>query len=145
MRFRIFISYLVVGLLFLGITGPANSRSAPDSEPETVVVEMVDEGSATWRFEPARVTVQPGDTLRFVQRDIVPHNVEFRSVPDAADLGEARMGPYLSAKGQTYELVIDERFGTGVYDYVCTPHAPMGMKGIIEVAALSSSTTASSR
>ena len=49
------------------------------------------------------------------------------------DLGAARMGPFLLAKGQTYEVMIDARFSVGTHDYVCTPHEMMGMKGTITV------------
>ncbi len=43
------------------------------------------------------------------------------------------MGPFLTVKGQVYEVVIDGRFAEGAYRYVCTPHEAMGMKGAITV------------
>lgn len=104
-----------------------------NTEPQTVVVRLVDKSSAEWRFEPSHVTVRPGDTIQWVLEDMVPHNVEFKKTPDGADLGDAKMGPFLMSKGQTYELVIDERFTVGAYNYVCTPHEAMGMKGSITV------------
>lgn len=104
-----------------------------ESGPQMVVVKMVDKSSAQWRFEPAEVTVKPGDTVRFVLEDAVPHNVEFKKVPKGTKLGEARMGPFLMTKGETYDIVIDGRFAAGIHEYVCTPHEPMGMKGTIKV------------
>lgn len=112
---------------------PVQDDSAKGDSPTAVVVEMVDKGGNTWRFTPADVEVSRGDTLRFVQKDVVPHNVEFRETPDDAELGEAQMGPFLTQKGETYELVIDERFSTGKYRYVCTPHVAQGMKGRFKV------------
>ncbi len=109
-----------------------------DTEPQTVVVRLIDKSSAEWRFEPSHVTVKPGDTIQWVLEDMVPHNVEFKKTPDGANLGDARMGPFLMSRGQTYELVIDERFTEGAYDYVCTPHEAMGMKGSITVVSSNS-------
>jgi len=103
--------------------------------PETVLVRMVDKSSAEWRFEPSQVTVSLGDTIRFVLEDVVPHNVEFKNTPDGSDLGDVQMGRFLMTKGETYDVVIDERFSVGNYQYVCTPHEAMGMKGSIMVAS----------
>ncbi len=123
-------------LTVLITTAPAVQAQAPaEQDPETVIVQMVDKSNAEWRFEPAQVTVHPGDTLRFVQADVVPHNVEFKKTPDKANLGEARMGRFLTTKGETYDLVIDSRFSPGTYKYVCTPHIAMGMKASFTVEA----------
>jgi plastocyanin len=43
------------------------------------------------------------------------------------------MGPFLLATGETYEVVIDDRFKPGTHKYVCTPHELMGMVGTITV------------
>jgi plastocyanin len=98
------------------------------------IVKMVDKSTAEWRFEPSELTVAPGDTVRWVQEDVVPHNVEFRETPDGAALGAASFGEFLLQKGATYELVIDDRFADGTYVYVCTPHDPMGMRATLKVA-----------
>ena len=50
-----------------------------------------------------------------------------------AKLGAAATGPYLTAKGQTYDLVIDARFTEGRYEFVCEPHEAIGMKGTLVV------------
>ncbi len=99
-----------------------------------IEVHMVDKGGGKWAFEPSSIKAQPGDTVRFVQDDIVPHNVQFKSAPPGAELGSAMMGTFLLAKGETYDLVIDGRFVVGTYAFVCTPHETMGMKGSLEVA-----------
>ena len=105
-----------------------------EAGPQTVIVKMVDKSTGQWRFEPEDITVKPGDTVRFVLEDAVPHNVEFKKVPKGTKLGDARMGPFLLTKGQTYDVVIDSRFAEGTHEYICTPHEPMGMKGTIKVA-----------
>lgn len=109
--------------------------SGKKESPTSIRVEMVDKGGNTWRFDPANVEVRRGDTLRFVQKDVVPHNVEFTDVPGDAEMGETEMGRFLTEKGETYEVVIDGRFSRGEYQYVCTPHVAQGMKGTVTVVA----------
>ena len=105
-----------------------------ESGPQMVIVKMVDKSTGQWRFEPSEITVKPGDTVRFILEDAVPHNVEFKKMPKGTKLGDARMGPFLMTKGQTYDVIIDGRFAEGTHEYVCTPHEAMGMKGTIKVA-----------
>lgn len=128
----------------LGVTPGAIAQEEAPDEPRTVIVKMLD-----FEYEPATVTVQYGDVVRFVQETSTPHNVEFRQYPEGSALARAsrsslrlastratdpptpRMGPFLVAKGQTYEIVIDAQFARGVHKYVCTPHETLGMKGTI--------------
>jgi len=105
--------------------------------PRTVIVRAVDVSTTRYRFVPADVRVQLGDTVRWLQTATTPHNVEFKQIPSGANLGSQRVGPYLVAPGQTYQLVVDGRFAEGVYRYVCTPHAASGMVGTITVAGSS--------
>lgn len=127
------IRILVVGALTGALFAvPPSDESGP--APVTVEVRMVDKSPTEFVFEPAEVTVRPGDVVRFVQTGVMPHNVEFRAVPEGVELaGDVQMGRYLTRKGETYDLVIDERFGAGKYDYVCTPHSALGMTGTISV------------
>ena len=99
-----------------------------------VIVETVEVSATSYRFEPAAVTVHPGDTVRFVQTSAMPHNVEFTKTATGSRLGAARVGPFLTAPNQTYDVVIDTRFPSGQYRYICTPHVSLGMRGAIFVA-----------
>lgn len=127
------------------VVSSATAQEGAAQKPRTVVVKMVD-----FAFEPATLTVSVGDTVRFVQTTTSPHNVEFRTVPEGAELAEipvpsaegpsgtlssppARMGRYLTQVGETYEFLIDAHFAAGTYDYVCTPHETLGMTGTIVV------------
>jgi plastocyanin len=122
--------------LLAGLAGTAGaSAQAPRAPGHVVVVKMVEMAGQQFRFQPASITVQPGDTVRWVQESTAPHNVQFESKPKGARLGGAEMGGYLTSKGETYQLVIDGRFPIGSYGYLCTPHGPMGMKGTMTVAA----------
>lgn len=100
----------------------------------TVIVRMIDQGLYGMAYNPTRVTVHRGDTVRFVQAGNLPHNVEFKSVPEQTDLGALRIGPNLKTQGETYSIVIDQRFAAGKHVYVCTAHEVLGMAGVIYVA-----------
>lgn len=118
---------LTVATAALVAAMPADTTRGPDGT--TYGITVVD-----FQFQPATVTVRPGDVVRFLQTGIQPHNVDFRKVPRGVDLGDRKMGPFLVKKGDAYELRIDARFKPGVYEFVCTPHEMMGMKGRLIVA-----------
>ncbi|MFQ5529859.1 MAG: plastocyanin/azurin family copper-binding protein [Gemmatimonadota bacterium] len=100
----------------------------------THIVKMVDVSDTEFKFEPAELTVKPGDIVQFVATSATPHNVDFRSLPDGVDLGDQMVGPYLMEDGATYEITIDDRFVAGDYGYVCTPHEFLGMTAVLTVA-----------
>lgn len=143
---------VAVALVF-GTPGTALAQE-PDTDDGVVTIEMVD-----FAFEPAEVTVRPGDVVRFVQASSSPHNVEFAGTPDGTKLGDEyvvpveeigtraatfpppRMGPYLTAEGETYEFVVNDAFPAGEYRYLCTPHEAMGMKGKLIVEKPPAETT----
>jgi plastocyanin len=123
---------LVAGLVFVAVAGTAEAQTAA-AKGKVVTVQMVDKSATEYRFEPAAVSVQPGDTLRFVTTGAMTHNVEWKVVPAGAKLGDAQVGPYLTAKGQTYDLVIDSRFAPGEYEIICTPHQTLGMQAKVTI------------
>lgn len=126
---------LAATVLLIGAYAPLDAQqfTAPN-EARTVIVRMVENGPMDFAFEPETITVHPGDVVRFTQTGQIPHNVEFKETPEDASLAEQRVGPFLTAKGQTYEIVIDEGFIAGEYRFICTPHVAMGMTGVITVA-----------
>lgn len=133
---------LLVALL---VSGGLPSPTSPvptlpeDSVPRVFQVEMVDISPTEFAFEPAEIRARPGDVIRFVQTGLMPHNVEFRDVPDGARLEDAKMGPFLMQRDETYDIVIDERFVPGTYPFLCTPHVTLGMTGTIIVEEAASS------
>lgn len=128
---------LAAFLISLVLPAGAAAQTAVGGE-EVVVVKMVEKSATRFAFEPATVTVAPGQTIRFVQEGIQPHNVEFRDPPSGASLDDILTGPFLVQRGQTYDVIVDDRFTEGTYPYVCTPHEAMGMKGTIVVEGSSS-------
>ena len=77
-------------------------------------------------FSQEILVVQPGDLIQFVATD-KGHNVEFIDGPDGVKL------PKKSKISKDVEVYLTE---PGVYVYVCTPHASMGMLGIVVVGDL---------
>jgi len=128
---------VVIGLgAVAGIVGVVTAASwmNRDDDPRTVVVQMMDDGGK-FRFEPENVEVRPGDIVEFVQAGSMPHNVEFvkNTAPAGVNLGQRWVGAFLTGKGEKYTVRIDGAFKPGTYDYLCTPHATLGMKGRITV------------
>ena len=122
--------------LIWGAAGPGEPGTEPPGAEDAVVeVRMVEKSATQYVFEPASLEVERGTVVRFVQAGVVPHNVEFKDPPEKAELGEARMGPFLLQPGETYEITIDERFVEGEYPFVCTPHEAMGMTGTLTVTS----------
>jgi len=70
------------------------------------------------KFEPAAITVRPGDTVAWSNKDPFPHTVTDRGVFDSKEI----------APGKTWKWTARK---PGVYDYVCTLHP--NMKGTITV------------
>jgi plastocyanin len=97
-----------------------------------------------YRFEPANLTIKAGDGIKFVFVSGGPHNVAFDGTTlDAAtkaqldaNFGAQRMAELSSnmymAVGDTFTLSF-ANIAPGAYNYNCTPHIAMGMKGIITV------------
>jgi plastocyanin len=117
-----------------GSTGAAPGVAAPAyASPGVVLVEIVDGQSYGMAFSPQRVSARLGDTVRFVQRGRLPHNVVFRMLAPGSDSSLARPSRYLERPGETLDLVLDARFRPGKHVYVCTPHEVLGMAGVLTV------------
>jgi plastocyanin len=116
---------------------PAPARAWAQDAPgaRVHVIAMVERGQYGIAFEPQRTFAAPGDTLRFVQQGALPHNVQFRSAPAGAALGDGIESPMLTDRGGTFEVVLDGRFVPGKYHFVCVPHEAIGMAGLLYVEA----------
>lgn len=117
----------------LTFAAPASGQGAA-APPHLVVVKLVQRpGAMPYAFDPLTITVQRGDTVRFINDVAVMHNVHFKGHPSGAKLGSVAVGPYLTTKGQTYDVIIDDRFPDGKYEFVCDPHEMIGMHGTLTV------------
>lgn len=128
------------------VAAPSTSVGAPQRAVALAThrVQMIGDGRG-YRFEPAKLTISPGDRVTFVLVSGAPHNVQFdeASVPDAAksrlaanmpDAVAPLMGPMLMTERQAYTISF-AGVPAGTYKYICTPHAAMQMTGTIVVRA----------
>jgi plastocyanin len=83
-------------------------------------------GMKNIQFQPADITVKPGDTITFRNDEAVPHDVKKTKGP-GPDFESGPQGGM--SEGDTFKLTLDQ---PGTYDYVCRVHAP-GMAGTITV------------
>lgn len=106
-------------------------------------VKMIGDAKG-YRFEPANITVKPGDGIKFVMVSGGPHNVAFdpATIPGDvrpqldANMGSDKMGELTSNLKMNAGESITISFGkikSGQYPYHCVPHLALGMKGIITV------------
>jgi plastocyanin len=101
-----------------------------------------------YRFEPANLNVKAGDGVKFIMVSGGPHNVAFdeASMPAGAkdQLNANIPNPAAPLSSQMYmnpneEFVISfANVAPGTYNYVCTPHQAMGMKGAITFSKVAS-------
>ena len=109
---------------------------------KTHEVKMTGDGT-TYKFEPADITIKAGDAIKFVMVSGGPHNVAF----DPAEIqGTAKAqllanmdnqmselsGPLLSNAGEVYEISF-AGVPAGKYNFHCTPHLAMNMRGTVTV------------
>ena len=118
-------------------------RASADAPPATHEVKMVMVGTAA-RFEPAQLTIRAGDRVRFINASGGPHNVAFDATQPAVAAAKAAllanmpeqmaelMGKHLMNPNETYTMSF-ANVPAGTYEYNCTPHLAMGMKGTITI------------
>ena len=93
------------------------------AQAKTVEVKLGTDGGML-AFEPSTVNISTGDSVKFVNNKLAPHNAVFEghdelSHPDLA-----------FAPGESWQ----ETFTTaGTYDYYCEPHRGAGMVGKVVV------------
>lgn len=106
---------LVIGSFFL---------SASPAAADTVTVKMgADSGMLA--FEPSTVTIKAGDTVKWVNNKLPPHNIIFEG--DAANKSHDQL---MFSPGESYEATFD---APGTYSYYCSPHRGAGMTGKVVV------------
>ncbi len=133
----LFCRSLVLGLGF-GLMAVCLWLGATNSVfAETYTIQM---GTANGNlvFEPATLTVKPGDVVQWQNNTLPPHNVIFDGhnvPPETLDLVGALSHSKLMLKpDETYELEITEALAPGEYTYFCAPHRRAGMVGKLVIA-----------
>ena len=118
--------------------------AAAPATGKTIDVKMLGDEKG-YRFDPANITVKSGDAIKFTNVSGGPHSVGFDPAKVPANLqpqlganmpGDHSMGalegPMLLQPNETYTISF-AKIPAGAYDYHCTPHLALGMKGVITV------------
>lgn len=88
-------------------------------------------------FEPAKLTIKPGDTVVWVNNKVPPHNVVFDSANNPAKSADLAKGfshkQLLMTPGQEVKTTFPDDAPAGEYTYYCEPHRGAGMIGKITV------------
>ena len=119
--------------------------AAPAAEPAGAVVEvkMTGNGTSIAAFEPNKVSVKAGTTVRFINVSGGPHNIAFyadsipkggaavlkKGMPNA--MGDL-MGAFLTQPNEKYDVSFTGA-PAGVYKGYCLPHVALGMHIAITV------------
>ena len=122
--------------------GAAGAVAAAPATGATHDVKMIGDAKG-YRFEPADLTIKQGDAVRFTMVSGGPHNVAFLNLTDPttkAQLNANMPGqhmaedssPLLMNPNEAYTISF-AKIPAGKYDFDCTPHAAMGMKGTVTV------------
>ena len=92
---------------------------------EEHIVKMLNSGKEGMMvFEPAVLSIQKGDTVKFVATDVSHNSASIEGmIPEGAE-------PWTGALSQDLTVTLTEE---GVYVYQCTPHNMMAMIGVIKV------------
>ena len=118
---------------------PALSATPASTEAAGAVVEvkMTGNGTSQASFEPTKLTIKAGTTVRFINVSGGPHNIAFYgdSVPkggaDALKKGMPNpmgdlTGPFLTQPNEKYDISFAGA-PAGVYKGYCMPHVALGM------------------
>ena len=114
---RIYLIFMLV--CFMG--GMVLSAKAEEKEP--LIIEMLNKrGKDKMLYGQDVARIDVGQTITWTP-DSKGHNVQFVSVPEGVEKVKSKLSKEFS---YTFEQ-------EGVYLYVCTPHASMGMIGMVIV------------
>lgn len=102
---------------------------------ETYTVKMgADNGML--KFDPPTLTIQQGDTVKWVNNKLPPHNIIFddKNVPGASKALATSLShdQMMFSPGESYEITFADS-PAGDYTYYCAPHRGAGMIGKITV------------
>ncbi|MEM9923739.1 MAG: plastocyanin [Cyanobacteria bacterium P01_D01_bin.50] len=109
---------------------------APSAAAETYTIKLgSDKGML--EFQPKKISVKPGDTIKWLNNKVPPHNVVFdpaQNPAKSADLAKQLSHKQLiMSPGQEFTTTIPADAATGEYTFYCEPHRGAGMVGKVLV------------
>ena len=110
----------------------ASTVNAPAYAAETKSVKMGTD-SGQLKFEPEKISICKGDSVKWINNKGGPHNVVFDEdgIPDGVEQEKISMEEQLGEEGDTFVMAFET---AGDYDYYCEPHRGAGMNGKLVVA-----------
>ena len=152
---------LVSGLVLLGACGGGGETPATDTATPAAPVTPAPTGTAAYaapmgtihevrmvgdaagfRYEPANITVKPGDGIKFINVSGGPHNVAFDPATIPADQKDQLFANMPNSMDGSSPLFVNPNeewtlsltnIKPGKYPFFCTPHLAMNMRGEITV------------
>lgn len=123
-------AFAAIALSAIGATGAwAQDKITLPSETPVAATELPADATvvhiAKMKYDAPEVTVKAGDTVYWVNQEVMPHNVAFKK----GVVGEADFKGEMLKKDQAYAITFTE---PGTFDYFCTPHPFMRGKVIVE-------------
>ena len=103
------------------ITVPSEKPVAVADVPADATVVNIDK----MKYDQPELTIKAGDTVYWVNKEVMPHNVAFKK----GIVSEADFRGEMLTKDQAYAITFNE---AGTFDYFCTPHPFMRAKVIVE-------------
>ena len=128
-------SVKLVGILLIFLVSLFSLAASPAAAATYTVKMGTDSGLLA--YEPSQLTIQPGDTVVWVNNKVYPHNVVFD--PKELPRQNAALAKQLSAQkllvspNQKVAVTFPEEVPAGEYTYYCQPHRGAGMIGKIIV------------
>lgn len=159
---RKFLAPIVVAMMACGGGEPAETETnaavaaQPEAAPQAQVaapatgtvhqVQMMLTPTGEFVYQPAELTIRPGDAVRWINVSGGPHNVAFYedkipagarnfledAMPSTMQGGRPLSGELLIAPDAAWEIVFAGA-PAGTYEYYCTPHEMLGMKATLTV------------
>lgn len=125
---------------------PATTETAGAAQAITGTihdVKMIINADQAYVYDPAEITVKQGDGIKFSMVSGGPHNVAFDATLLPADVkaqlmanmpnqAAELMGPMMLTEGEEYTISF-AGVAPGTYEFFCTPHLAMGMRGKVTV------------
>lgn len=103
------------------VTVPSETAISAAEVPADAIIVEIDK----LKYMTPELTVKVGDTVTWVNKEVMPHNVAFR----AGMVGDAELKGAMLKKDEAYSVTFNE---AGTFDYFCTPHPFMRGKVIVE-------------
>ena len=120
----------VLGVALVALSGPPAAAQAQAAKAEI-------DGTASFKWEPAKVTIKPGGTVTFKVAGGPPHPVGSGDGSNPAGDGKFDTKACSLAKMGTVGASCTVKFPkAGSYPYFCVVHVSLGMKGTIQVGAV---------